>query len=78
MSRCRSCKAEIVWAVTVKGKKIPFDRGPVADSPWTLARRSDHISALKASPIHHPVPKWKRYTPHWSTCPDADKHRRRK
>lgn len=43
--RCKSCRAEIAWYETPKGKSIPLDEGTLA--------------------------------PHWSTCPDADKFRRR-
>ena len=30
MSQCKSCKAEVLWAVTKAGRAIPIDRVPVA------------------------------------------------
>lgn len=48
-SNCRSCKAEIEWWETPRGKKMPFDLMPAGDSPAVT---------------------------HFTTCPNADEHRR--
>ena len=44
--RCRSCKAEIEWWQTPKGKNIPLDPMPEANSP-SIAHFSTCPSADK-------------------------------
>jgi hypothetical protein len=61
MSKCKSCGAEIIWAKTAKGKKMPFDAIP--KKVWVVTHLGDAF--LSDS-----------YTPHWATCPDANKHRK--
>lgn len=39
MPKCKSCDAEIRWAVTVNGKKIPIDAAPAAGGNITLTER---------------------------------------
>jgi hypothetical protein len=67
-SHCRSCGAEIEWAVTPKGRRIPLDPGTRDDgniqvdawgTAWVVgAWQGDRVS-------------------HFATCPHHDKHRRR-
>lgn len=56
ISRCRSCRAEIIWFKTATGKNMPVDAHTVRpeDDEMDLDR---HVS-------------------HFSTCPDAGRHRR--
>jgi hypothetical protein len=72
MSECRSCHAEITWAVTTAGKRMPLDNRPTPDGTVVidpdgrarvLARADLQFARL-------------RFTPHWATCPNADAHRR--
>jgi len=66
MPRCRSCGAEIEWATTTNGTRIPVDPGPAADGnlvvkqgiAWIVGPgKGDRIS-------------------HFATCPSAGQHRR--
>lgn len=71
MSLCRSCNAEIIWAVTDSGKRMPLDAEP-AERPtglFTLDTSCDPPHATSAA--HQPV-----YLSHFVTCPNADQHRR--
>jgi len=64
---CRSCGARIVWAETTQGKRMPFDRQPVAVSAHEslLGGRMIEYVDTTVSPVH------------FQTCPDAKKWRRR-
>lgn len=76
---CKSCSADIRWAVTVNGKKIPIDYAPVVKGNITLTERQGlppiavvlnaqgdaFLEALQ------PSAESPRYTSHFATCPDA-------
>lgn len=79
--RCRTCKAEIRWAVTEQGRPIPLDLEPVPDGNIRLA--AAHALGGMARAIV--VPEQRRgelagelYRPHFASCPHADQHRRRR
>jgi hypothetical protein len=79
MSRCRSCHAELLWALTEKGRRIPLDpepyTGPVPSGLFVLRDREKLIptavavppSAFETEPL---------YRSHFATCPNAALHRR--
>jgi hypothetical protein len=74
MSRCRSCAAVIVWADTEHGRHIPLDAEPVgADEPVTFVLRDGVAIAVPAGVF----PDEPHFVTHFSTCPNADAHRRR-
>lgn len=78
MTKCRSCGAPIVFGITEKGRRMPLDAAPSSvDTPgvWVLSSFGDAAalarlepSALRGSTLH---------VPHWATCPNATKHRKR-
>lgn len=79
---CRSCAAPIAWAVTVKGRRMPLDRDPVADGNVTVDGPLDGPSPPMATV--HPAGQvplddgdGARYVSHFATCPNAGQHRRR-
>lgn len=85
MSRCKSCAAPIVWAKTRTGKSMPLDVDPVPHGNVTIV---DYVNpgAVTPTPVvvvgqlaldDTPVSVW-RYQSHFSTCPDAVAHRRRR
>lgn len=68
MSTCRSCGAEILWAVTANGKRMPLDAQPVPG-----------LFAIRDLPGHDPEatsPPISVYRSHFATCPNADQHRK--
>ena len=63
MAECKSCKANIEWICTPDGKKQPIDAKP--KKMW----------------VYFETVGWQLvdcYESHFSTCPDADKHRKPK
>lgn len=65
--KCRSCQAEVIWALTAAGKKMPLDAKPV--SGFVL----DDDLWLDAPTI---LTTGKIYVSHFATCPNSDQHRR--
>ena len=81
ISVCKSCGKPIVWIRTTKGKSMPCDAEPVAYKEvkggkkkivtpngevisCTFDAKPDDITGIG-------------YTPHWSTCPQANSFRKR-
>ncbi len=64
-SKCRSCGAYIIWLKTSTGKNIPVDADSLDDVEIEGGEKP--IFDAKAGHISH-----------FATCPNADKHRRRK
>lgn len=82
-TKCRSCGSEIVWTRTSLGRLMPMDVSPREDGQFYLFRRPDHVVCLHVGSEDRlaSIAKErgdKRYSSHFSTCPDADQHRRSK
>jgi hypothetical protein len=80
LSACRSCGAEIVWAITGSGKRMPVDADPTPDGNLILTDDPPHAvmlvqgqDSLFAAGAGGDSP---RYTSHFATCEFADQHRR--
>lgn len=81
MSTCRSCHAEILWARTETGKRMPLDADPIADAiaetRGLFVLRDRHSAegplAIAAWGLEGTEP---HYRSHFASCPDAAKHRR--
>ena len=83
--QCRSCKAQVQWAVTEKGRRMPIDFVPVANGniflrslgagrpPLAVYKTADEIAELKAA-----NPQVRLFTSHFVTCPDAQAWRKKK
>lgn len=67
---CRSCGAEILWAVTEKGRRIPLD----AKAEKRFVSAPCDANAPDADQVHVRVED--TYVSHFATCPQADQHRR--
>lgn len=76
VSRCRSCGAPIVWAVTERGRRMPLDAQPVVAGNIEVSRRPD--GAILATVRAEAQGEAQRYVSHFSTCPQAGQHRRRR
>lgn len=78
---CRSCRALIVWTRTERGKTMPCDVAPSEDGQFFLFRRATFVEAVhinsvsKSAQVAHER-KQGRHHSHFSTCPNADQHRR--
>lgn len=71
MSTCRSCGAEIIWAVMGSGKRMPFDAEPVIPSPTGLFVVITDDEGVHGLSQNNPL-----YRSHFATCPNAAEHRR--
>jgi hypothetical protein len=68
---CDSCGAEIIWAITQHGKRMPMDATPV-----TIPRGLYTLEELPTNGQVHCHAVLPVYQSHFASCPDADKHRR--
>ena len=71
MSKCASCGAELRWAETKNGKRIPLDVEPVINGNLEL----DGNTVRYVTPDANAVPM--RYRSHFVGCPGAGPHRRK-
>ena len=82
MSKCRSCGAEVTWIRMASGKKMPCDAAPVMY--WAKMGGTEKIVTPNGEVISCELQGDVKeatglgYISHFSTCPYADKHRRRK
>jgi hypothetical protein len=84
VSACRSCRAEIWWAETLAGKRIPVDTEPAPDGNVVLLRggRGEAppvvlvMSQAQADTVIPDVGP--RYMSHYATCPQAAEWRKRR
>lgn len=77
MSKCGSCGAEIVWAKTAAGRKMPLDNTPHPAGRIDLGADgfATVLGAKRATEVQ--VEGRKLYQSHFATCPNAAQHRRR-
>lgn len=78
MATCRSCHAEIVWAMTEAGRRIPIDAEPQTDGTIRLVDRSYEGRMERFAQIAGKSTTEVRYVTHYATCPDAADWRKRK
>jgi hypothetical protein len=84
VSACRSCRAEIWWAETLAGKRIPVDAEPAPDGNVVLLREGHGeappvvrvTSQAQADTLIPDVGT--RYVSHYATCPQAAEWRKRR
>lgn len=83
--KCRSCKADVIWARTGNGKLTPIDAAPHVDGNVVL----QHQRTEQGMIVHAKTLTRKRqaenkqsfireitYKSHYATCPQAAKWRR--
>lgn len=80
MSRCRSCGAPVRWIRSATtGKNMPLDAEPTSDGNILIDTLGlAHVHASPTAAIERGIPDQPRYLSHFTTCPDAAAHRRRK
>lgn len=67
MSACSSCGAEIVWAVTENGRRMPLSKAS-EQRRFVVDKLGDGTDMARSTLT---------YVSHFSDCPNADQHRRR-
>lgn len=81
---CRSCGARIFFALTTSGKSMPIDAEPTENGNVVLAEPAEIAAALGTPRVRvvsskNPAPEGAvRYVSHFTTCPNAAFHRRRR
>ena len=72
MGICRDCSANLSWARTTKGFRLPLDLEPVENGNiWLDEDGVAHVLTKGETPPAGPL-----YVSHFATCPDAAKARR--
>lgn len=72
MSACRTCGAEVVWAIWEKtGKRAPFNLAPVEGGNVLLLPGEPPAARFVGAAAGLPL-----FVCHFATCPDAEEHRR--
>lgn len=69
-SKCRSCGAPIIWALTDSGRRMPVDENTDGRGNLMLVRRETTVY-VKVVPIGRG-----NHRPHFATCPQATEWRR--
>lgn len=72
--KCRTCGALIAFVVTPKGHRMPVDTPAVTaeaddESKTVVTLNGCTVKGVKAGEVY--------YVPHWSTCNDPKRFRRR-
>lgn len=82
MSTCKSCGAPVLWIVTRLGRRMPVDAEPhskgnilVLDPPNGRSPIGHVLGGDALWEALHGAPE-RVHRSHFSTCPDADKHRK--
>lgn len=76
LDHCRSCAAPMIWSVTTNGKRMPVDADPiVVNRGFRLDEEVEGDTPL-ARFTAAPHAGERLYVSHFSTCPNADQHRR--
>ncbi len=80
-STCKSCGAPIIWIQSRKGKWIPCDEGlkeykvDSSGKDYIVTQRGEIV---RCTFDFEGTADGMGRIAHWATCPNADKHRRRK
>ena len=76
-AQCRLCGAEVVWALTDHGRRMPIDRAPVDGALWVLWWYAEEepeplqrVTYFRESAALPETPL--RWRPHWGTCSNRD------
>lgn len=83
MSTCKGCGAPIDWITTKAGKHMPVDPEPVfivmgGGPDYFITDEGDMLIGRRALPAEERPELEVAFVPHWKTCPDAGRFRRRK
>lgn len=72
MRICRSCGAQIIWAVTASGSKMPVDAEPVENGNLILRKTESESGPILVAIISPDGD----YVSHFATCLNAAEHRK--
>lgn len=73
--KCRKCRANIIWIITVSGKSMPCD--PVSVAYWQDSKGKERVvtpdGEVVACRFEGDPDKvtGRGFIPHWATCPNS-------
>lgn len=71
-----TCTAQIRWATTEAGRRLPLDLDPHPDGTVLMVAVDGRWRARILGGAQLPA-QGEAWMPHWSTCPDSEHYRRR-
>jgi hypothetical protein len=75
--KCDSCRADVLWRKTPGGKWMPVDPEP-SDHGNVIVLDAERCRVVGgAAAVEHRAGGGKTYVPHFATCPNAARHRKR-
>lgn len=82
MAACKACMAAIIWIKTSAGKTIPCNEAPIyyIEKPRSGSKKIVTPNGQVLSCEYTAEPSKATgvgYVPHWATCPQADKFRKK-
>jgi len=78
MSKCRKCKADIVFAKTERGKWMPYNVEPDSNGTLVLIGSDNDGQPLVKVADLFTTSDETRYMAHWATCSDPEFFRGKK
>lgn len=79
MTTCKSCEAPISWAITPDGRRLPIDATPSTAGNIRLELTGQdciaHVLGAAEAQLRRNAGQT-LYVSHFSTCPNADEHRK--
>ena len=76
IASCRSCGEPILWAEMPSGRMCPFDVEPTPAGEWAIDDTTPTPTAARI--VKSTGSGEDGFTSHFSTCPQAAEHRRRR
>lgn len=64
-SKCSSCGAEILWAITERGRRMPLSKATERRA-FIVDRLTDGSEIARSRVV---------YDAHWTDCPNSEAHR---
>jgi hypothetical protein len=81
---CRSCKAQIIWTMTERGRRMPVDAEPSKKGNIMLHPRPDdqaplaiYLTTEQIAAFDGSLQRHRLFTSHFVTCPEAKKWRKK-
>ena len=71
VTECRSCKAEIIWTRTERGKRMPVDAEPSSAGNFVLQGEDDPPLAERLPNDAAATYTGEKHQSHFETCPHA-------
>lgn len=73
---CSTCKAEIIWTLTVNWKRNPVDAVPVPTGNMILVEQPDGKVLARVLSPDELAKHAERYQSHFASCRQAAEHRK--